>query len=101
MKVRAELKLEEKQAKAIDAWIAEAPVKKEELKKEALVVRAELRDALINRGTRIEREELKFKLSEANRRIIEMQSLCVRMLHNMLTAEQYAKVVDTYKQTRK
>lgn len=100
-KVRADLKLDEKQAKTIDAWMAEAPAKKKELKQEALVVRTELRDALITRTSRMKREELKFKLGEANRRIIEIQSLCARMLNDTLTKEQYAKVIDAYKQSRK
>jgi len=99
-KVRDALKLEEKQAKEIEAWMAEAPAKKKELKQDVLAIRAELRDSLINRDSRIKREELKFKLSEANRRIIEMQSLCARMLHNTLTDKQYGQVVAEYKKTR-
>ena len=100
-KVRKELMLDEEQAKAIDAWMNAAPAKKQELKENIVAVRAELRDALITRATRIKREELKFNLSEANRRLIELQSLCARMLHKTLTKEQYAKVVDTYKQSGK
>ncbi|WP_456407223.1 hypothetical protein [Thiolapillus sp.] len=101
MKIRADLNLSEEQNKVIDAWLAEAPAKKKALQKNALAIRAELREAILNRDNRYKREELKYKLSEANRRIIEMQSLCARMLHNTLTDEQYAKVVAAYRQSAK
>lgn len=99
--LRDELKLDEKQTKAIDAWVAEAPAKRKELTLKIVEVRAELREALLNREDRIKREKLKFELSEANRRLIELKSLCARMLHNTLTDEQYAKVVAKYKESIK
>ena len=96
-KVRSELKLDEKQNKAVDAWMAEAPAKKAELKQSVLMARSELREALINRDTRIKRDALKTKLENANRKVIEMESLCARMLHTTLNEEQYAKVVAQYR----
>ena len=100
-KVRADLKLDEKQNKAVDAWMAEAPAKKKELKQKVLVIRAELREALLNRETRTKRDALKGELEQATSRVIEMQSLCARMLHKTLTKEQYAKVVAQYKESAK
>jgi len=99
--VRADLKLDEKQNKAVDAWMAGAPQKKKELKQKVLEVRAELREALLNRDTRTKRDALKAKLAEATSRVIEIQSLCARMLHKTLTKEQYAKVVAQYRDTTK
>ena len=100
-KVREELKLNAEQSKTIDDWLAAAPQKKKELKENILTARAILRESLINRGSRMKREELKFNLGEANRRLIELQSLCARMLHNTLSDDQYAKVVAQYKQLGK
>ncbi|MCF6194092.1 MAG: hypothetical protein L3J46_07145 [Kangiellaceae bacterium] len=100
-KVRDDLKLDEKQNKTVDAWMTEAPAKKKNLKKEVLAIRAELRAAILNRDTRTKRDALKVKLGQATSRVIEMQSLCARMLHNTLTKEQYAKVVAQYKDSSK
>jgi len=99
--VRAELKLNEEQNKAVDAWMASAPIKKEELKQQVVSVRSELREALINRDSRAKRDELKTKLEQATRRVIEMESLCARMLHNTLNKEQYEKVVAQYRNSAK
>ncbi len=95
--VRTELKLDEKQSKTVDAWMAEAPAKKKELRQNVLMARSELREALIRRESRIKRDELKLKLEEANRKVIELESLCARMLHTTLTKEQYAKVIAQYR----
>lgn len=99
--LRDELKLDAKQSETIDTWVASAPNKYKELEQEAVAVRAELSEALLTRASRFDREQLKFKLSEANRRLIEMKSLCVRMLNNTLTEEQYNKVVEHYKASLK
>lgn len=98
--VRKDLKLTEKQDIILDNWMAEAPKRRHELEQEVLDLREELRVALINRDTRLKREELKKKLSEANIRLIEVSSLCARMLHNTLTKEQYAIVVKHYEAER-
>lgn len=99
--LREELKLNEEQSKTVDTWIASAPQKYKELEQEALAARVELSEALLTRASRFDREQLKFKYSEANRRLIEMKSLCVRMLNNTLTEEQYNKVVAHYKESAK
>ena len=100
-KVRSELKLNEKQNKAVDAWMAEAPAKKAELKQNVLMARSELREALISRDSRAKRDELKDKLADANRKVIEMESLCARMLYTTLDEEQYTIVVAQYRDTVK
>lgn len=100
-KVRSELKLNDKQSKTIDAWMAEAPAKKAELKQDVLMARSELREALINRDTRVKRDELKADLENASRKVIEMESLCARMLHTTLDEEQYTIVVAQYRDTVK
>ena len=99
--IRADLKLDEKQIKAVDAWLAEAPGKKKEQNIKVLKVRAELREALLNRGPRTKRDALKVELEKATSKVIEMQSLCARTLNKTLTKEQYAKVVAQYRKMAK
>jgi predicted transcriptional regulator len=98
--VRDELKLTAEQSSTIDSWLAEAPKKRKTLEQEVLNIRSELRVSLLNREGRMKREELKTRLSAANTRLIEMSSLCARMLHNTLTKAQYAKVVKHYQDAK-
>lgn len=97
--IRDELKLNDEQAKTIDAWIAEVPAKRKEVMQDVFAVRAELREAILNRDDRATRDALKIKLNKANDSLIVMSSLCARMLHKTLTKEQYAKVVAQYKKS--
>ncbi len=97
--VREALKLNDEQAKTIDAWMAEAPAKRKKANQEVIAIRAELREALISRDDRAKRDAIKTKLNEANNNLIVMSSLCARMLHNTLTKEQYAQVVTQYKKS--
>lgn len=99
-KIRAELNLNEKQNTVIKSWMTQAPAKKAELKQKVVAARAELREALLNRDSRIARDDLKKNLALANRKVIEMQSLCARMLYTTLTKQQYAKVVAQFKKDR-
>lgn len=98
--IRSELNLSEEQNKTIDAWLAEAPAKRKALEKETLAVREQLRKALLERAPRLEREKLKTELAEKNNRLIEMRSLCARMLHKTLDKDQYAKLVAAYQTGR-
>jgi len=97
--LRPTLNLTDAQNTVIDNWLAEAPAKRKELEAQTLAVRNKLRDALLNRDDRMVRDRLKKELQEMNTRLIEMRSLCARMLHDTLTDEQYAKVADRYKQS--
>jgi len=101
MEIRNELKLDEKQAKTVDAWIENAPAKRAEHEQKVIEIRAELREAIINRDSRVKRDALKVKLNEANNRLIELSSICARQLHNTLSKEQYSMVVDQYKKMNK
>ena len=96
-KLRTELELDDAQNAVIDNWLAEAPIKRKELEAQTIEVRAKLRDALLNRDERMVRDRLKKELQEMNTRLIEMRSLCARMLHTTLTDDQYAKVADSYR----
>ena len=96
-KLRTDLNLNDDQNKVIDNWLAEAPIKRKELEVQTIEVRAKLREALLNRDERMVRDRLKKELQEMNTRLIEMRSLCARMLHDTLTDEQYTKVVDSYR----
>lgn len=96
-KLRTDLNLNDDQNKVIDNWLAEAPIKRKELEAQTIEVRAKLREALLNRDERMVRDRLKKELQEMNTRLIEMRSLCARMLHDTLTDEQYTKVVDSYR----
>lgn len=95
--LRAELNLSAEQNQTIDAWLAEAPAKRQSLEKETVAVRAQLRNALLERAPRTEREALKTTLAEQEKRLTEMRSLCARMLYKTLDSEQYAKVVARYR----
>lgn len=99
--LRAELNLNEEQNQTLDNWIAEAPAKRKQLAQETCMVREKLRDALLSRDTRLNREELKADLADKQTRLVEMRSLCARMLHDTLTPEQYDKVVERYRASLK
>ena len=96
-KLRAELNLNEAQARAIDNWIASAPPKRKALEAQARALRAEMREAILNNAERLQREDIKARIVEAEKRLIEMRALCTRMLRNTLNAEQFAKVVAAYR----
>lgn len=95
--IRDELDLNDAQNKTIDAWLAEAPGNKKKLQQDVLKIRADLRAAILDLSSRIQRDELKVQLNQVNTRLIELSSLCIRMLHDTLTTEQYARVVTKYK----
>ena len=94
--IRSGLGLSDKQNIIIDNWIENAPARRKELEKEATALRKELRVAIINGESRLKRENIKKKLSDSNIRLIEANSLCVRMLQNTLTEDQYAAVIKRY-----
>jgi len=96
-KLRTELHLDKTQNTTIDNWIAAAPAKRKALESEVITLRKQLRDAILDGSERIHREELKKQLAEKNTRLIEMRSLCTRMLRNTLNQEQFDKVVSSYR----
>jgi len=96
-KLRTELNLDKKQNETIDSWIAEAPTKRKSLESEVITLRKQLRDAILDGSERIHREELKKQIAEKNTRLIEMRSLCTRMLRNTLNEEQFGKIVASYR----
>jgi len=96
-KLRTELDLNDQQNATIDNWLAGAPAKRKEIESEVIALRIQLRDAILDGSERIHREGLKKQLAEKNTRLIEMRSLCTRMLRNTLNEEQFAKVVDSYR----
>ena len=96
-KLQPELNLNEKQITTIDNWVAKAPAKRKALESEVIVIRMQLRDAILDDAERITREKLKVQLAEKNTRLIEMRSLCTRMLRNTLNKAQFDKVVASYR----
>jgi hypothetical protein len=96
-KLRTELHLDKAQNTTINNWIAEAPAKRKALESEVVTLRKQLRDAILDGSERIHREELKKQLAAKNTRLIEMRSLCTRMLRNTLNEEQFDKVVSSYR----
>jgi len=98
--MRAELGLNEQQSQVIDAWLAEAPARRHAMEAEACEVRAKLREALLYRAPRLAREHLKREMAYKDARLIEIRSLCARMLHSTLTPEQYKAVVGRYLASR-
>jgi len=98
--MRADLGLNPQQSQVIDAWLAEAPARRAAMEAEACEVRAKLRDALLYRAPRLAREELKREMAYKDARLVEIRSLCARMLHSTLTPEQYKAVVGRYLASR-
>ncbi|MCB1801329.1 MAG: hypothetical protein KDI82_06545 [Gammaproteobacteria bacterium] len=96
-KLAPELGLSREQEARLAAWAAEAPAKRKEIEQAAMATRAQLRDAILSGADRIERETLKKQLAAQETRLIEMRSLCARMLRQTLDTEQYAKVVASYR----
>ncbi len=96
-KMRTELDLDKNQNATIDNWIAEAPAKRKALESEVISLHKQLRNAILDGSERIHREKLKKQLAEKNTRLIEMRSLCTRMLRNTLNKEQFDKVVSSYR----
>jgi len=95
-KLRSELGLNAEQNATLDAWIAEAPEKRKELERETVDVRTALREAILSGAPRLQREALKTELAAKNTRLIEMRSLCARMLRDTLSEAQFAHVVASY-----
>ena len=96
-KLRIEFNLNEEQGAVIDNWMATAPTKRKAMENEVVDLRKQLRDAILDGSERIHREQLKRKLSAKNTRLIEMRSLCTRMLRETLNKEQFDKVVASYR----
>jgi hypothetical protein len=95
--LRAELDLTAEQNATLDSWLAEAPAKRQALEAETIAVRKQLREAILNGESRLRREELKKELAAKETRLIEMRSLCTRMLRDTLTQDQFARVVARYR----
>ena len=95
--LRASLKLNEQQARALDNWIAEAPVRRKQMEAEMRELRLQMREAILNNESRLTRESLKKQIADKEMRLIEMRALCVRMLRKTLTPDQFAQVVASYR----
>ena len=95
-KLAAELDLNAEQQSKLAAWKADAPLKRKALEAETLKTRTRLREAILQGADRMQREQLKRQLAAQQTRLIEMRSLCARMLRQTLTAEQFEKVVASY-----
>lgn len=96
-KLEGALDLNAEQKARLAAWRAEAPARRKALEAEALATRAQLREAILGGADRMQREALKRRLAEQRNRLIEMRSLCTRMLRQTLNADQFAKVVASYR----
>ncbi|MFP4295064.1 MAG: hypothetical protein ACLFQH_04460 [Halothiobacillaceae bacterium] len=98
-KLSDQLDLNAEQKKALDAWMADAPARREALEEEYLTIRAELREAILDRDDRLKRERLIAHLAEKDKQLTQMRSLCARMLEQTLNDEQYRQVVESYKKS--
>jgi len=96
-KLAPDLNLSAEQQERLDRWLAEAPAKRRELEQEYLAIQQKLREAILEREERIVREELIAKLADKSKQLIQMRSLCVRMLEDTLSDEQYEQVVASYR----
>lgn len=95
-KLAGELDLNAEQQRKLAAWKAEAPLKRKALEAETRNTRKQLRDAILQGADRMRREQLKQTLAAQQTRLIEMRSLCTRMLRQTLTTTQFAQVVASY-----
>lgn len=94
--LRAQLGLTARQVATLDAWIVAAPARRRALETEALRTRQALRDAILAGADRMTHDDLKSRLAATQTRLVEMRSLCVRMLRQTLNEDQFARVVARY-----
>lgn len=95
--MRSELSLNPEQNARLDNWIAEAPAKRRQLEAEARGLRIELRDNILLGLSNFERQQLKAKLAEKEMLLIEMRNVCTNFLRDTLDADDFKRVVETYR----
>ncbi|MEW5972270.1 MAG: Spy/CpxP family protein refolding chaperone [Pseudomonadota bacterium] len=93
----ADLGLSDEQKARLDAWVKEAPVKRKAMENEQVQLRTQLREAILSGKSAEERKALIDKIAANEAQQLTMRSGCTDFLRNLLTPEQFEKVVTAYK----
>lgn len=93
----ADLRLSDEQKAKLDAWVAEAPAKRKAIENEQVQLRTQLREALLSGKPADERKALIDKIADNEAQLLNMRSRCTDFLRNLLTAEQFEKVIAAYR----
>jgi Spy/CpxP family protein refolding chaperone len=92
-----DLGLSEEQRAKLEAWIKEAPAKRKALENEQIQLRTQLREAILAGKPDDERAALIEKIAANETQLLTMRSKCADFLRQLLTAEQFDKVVAAYR----
>ncbi|MDM7322357.1 MAG: hypothetical protein P3W87_003550 [Gammaproteobacteria bacterium] len=92
-----DLGLNEEQRSKLEAWIKEAPGKRKAMENEQIQLRTQLREAILSGKPENERKELIDKIAANEAQLVTMRSKCTDFLRQLLTAEQFDKVVAAYR----
>ncbi len=88
------LGLTEEQKADLAQWIATKPAVRKKLEQEAIALRAQLRQKIIEGAPREERLELARKIGDAESRLVMMRSDCTDHWRAVLTPEQFEKMLE-------
>ncbi len=88
------LGLDDAQRAALKDWLSTMPAKRKELEGQAVEARAALRQAIIAGASDTERQELAEKVGALETELVLMRSACTDHWRAILTAEQFAKMVE-------
>ncbi|MGC8853783.1 MAG: hypothetical protein ACP5OY_02575 [Halothiobacillaceae bacterium] len=93
----ADLGLNDEQKSKLEAWIKEAPAKRKALENEQVQLRTQLREAILAGKPEEDRMGLIEKISTNEKQLLTMRSKCSDFLRQLLTPEQFDKVVAAYR----
>lgn len=97
----AELKLDEVQQTWLREWMASMPAKRMAVEQETVDLRARLRNLILDGGDAAERESLIRQIGDKEVQLLTMRAKCVDAFRDKLTPEQFAQVVELYRQGAK
>lgn len=81
----------------LEAWMAEAPIKRKAVEHEQIELRTKLRGTILALNADDERKTLIEQITANEAKLLTMRAKCVDFLRGLLTAEQFDKVVAAYK----
>ncbi|OYY75540.1 MAG: hypothetical protein B7Y40_01075 [Gammaproteobacteria bacterium 28-57-27] len=81
----------------LEAWMAEAPIKRKAVEQEQIELRTKLRGTILALNADDERKSLIEQITANEAKLLTMRAKCVDFLRGLLTAEQFGKVVAAYK----
>lgn len=81
----------------LEAWMAEAPIKRKAMEQEQIELRTKLRAAVLTLNADDERKILIEQITANEAKLLTMRAKCVDFLRDLLTAAQFDKVVAAYK----